>query len=178
MAESKSCRFCSGEIIFRSIKGNTVPIHQRDYNCVTQQRAGQPSLCFLSKCPRCQQPVYFVRHNGGTVWFDELGKPWDKHPCFASQEPTAVPEDQTAPSFSLQRVRDVFPLKDRSGVMIACGHGRKKAETWDILGVIEIPRLKNRYCYISYVKKELVTLDGRRFRLLPHEWVGGPRYKV
>jgi len=26
--------------------------------------------------------VYFVRHNGGSVWFDELGPPWPKHGCF------------------------------------------------------------------------------------------------
>jgi hypothetical protein len=26
--------------------------------------------------------VYWVRHNGGSVWIDELGPPWPKHPCF------------------------------------------------------------------------------------------------
>jgi hypothetical protein len=34
-------------------------------------------------CPECGAPVFFVRHNGGSVWFDELGPPWDKHGCFA-----------------------------------------------------------------------------------------------
>jgi len=33
-------------------------------------------------CPRCGAEVYFVRHNGGCVWLDSLGKPWPKHPCF------------------------------------------------------------------------------------------------
>jgi hypothetical protein len=33
-------------------------------------------------CPHCGADVYFVRHNGGSVWFDELGPPWDKHACF------------------------------------------------------------------------------------------------
>lgn len=27
--------------------------------------------------------MFFVRHNGGSVWFDELGWPWPVHPCFA-----------------------------------------------------------------------------------------------
>jgi len=27
--------------------------------------------------------VFFVRHNGGSVWFDDLGPPWPKHACFA-----------------------------------------------------------------------------------------------
>lgn len=26
--------------------------------------------------------VFFVRHNGGSVWFDELRWPWPKHGCF------------------------------------------------------------------------------------------------
>jgi len=33
-------------------------------------------------CPECGSKVYFVRHNGGSVWFDELRPPWPKHGCF------------------------------------------------------------------------------------------------
>lgn len=33
-------------------------------------------------CPKCRRLVYFVRHNGGSVWLDELGQPWPKHPCY------------------------------------------------------------------------------------------------
>lgn len=33
-------------------------------------------------CPKCGDAVYFVRHNGGSVWLDELGYPWPKHGCF------------------------------------------------------------------------------------------------
>lgn len=29
--------------------------------------------------------MFFVRHNGGSVWFDALGQPWPKHPCMASE---------------------------------------------------------------------------------------------
>jgi hypothetical protein len=29
----------------------------------------------------CGGDVYFVRHNGGAVFFDALGQPWPKHPC-------------------------------------------------------------------------------------------------
>jgi hypothetical protein len=38
----------------------------------------------------CQQQVFFVRHNGGSVWFDELGWPWPKHACF-DDPPSRVP---------------------------------------------------------------------------------------
>jgi hypothetical protein len=31
----------------------------------------------------CGQPVYFIRHNGGSVWVDPpLGPPWHKHRCY------------------------------------------------------------------------------------------------
>jgi hypothetical protein len=33
--------------------------------------------------------VFFIRHNGGSVWVDELGWPWPKHACFDKPtEPT------------------------------------------------------------------------------------------
>ncbi len=37
-------------------------------------------------CPICGEKVYFVRHNGGSVWFDELGGAWPKHGCFEDDE--------------------------------------------------------------------------------------------
>jgi hypothetical protein len=40
-------------------------------------------FCRPTTCPRCRASVFFVRHNGGSVWFDELGHPWPKHACFA-----------------------------------------------------------------------------------------------
>jgi hypothetical protein len=41
-------------------------------------------FCRPSTCPKCRAPVFFVRHNGGSVWFDALGQPWPKHPCMAT----------------------------------------------------------------------------------------------
>jgi len=41
-------------------------------------------------CPECGEDVYFIRHNGGSVWVDPpLGWPWPKHACFDKpNEPT------------------------------------------------------------------------------------------
>lgn len=39
-------------------------------------------------CPYCGAAVYFFRdQNGGSAFFDELGSPWPKHPCFDMEEP-------------------------------------------------------------------------------------------
>jgi hypothetical protein len=46
-------------------------------------------FCRPTKCPRCGASVFFVRHNGGSVWFDELGHPWPKHECF-SEDPYVI----------------------------------------------------------------------------------------
>jgi len=37
--------------------------------------------CAPSTCPECGVDVFFIRHNGGSVWLDSLGWPWPKHPC-------------------------------------------------------------------------------------------------
>lgn len=39
-------------------------------------------FCRPSICPNCGRDVFFVRHNGGSVWLDDLGYPWPKHSCF------------------------------------------------------------------------------------------------
>jgi hypothetical protein len=49
----------------------------------------QDELTRPTRCPKCGAYVYFVRHNGGNVWLDELGPPWPKHPCF-DDEPIAA----------------------------------------------------------------------------------------
>jgi len=43
---------------------------------------GDDDFCRPTACPVCGASVFFVRHNGGSVWFDELGWPWPKHGCF------------------------------------------------------------------------------------------------
>lgn len=48
-------------------------------------------FCRPTKCPRCKAEVFFVRHNGGSVWFDPpLGPPWPKHGCFNEDEKYAI----------------------------------------------------------------------------------------
>ena len=50
----------------------------------------EPDFTRPTTCPECGADVFFIRHNGGSVWIDPpLGPPWDKHPCFDKPyEPT------------------------------------------------------------------------------------------
>lgn len=57
-------------------------------------------------CPECGADVYFIRHNGGSVWVDELGWPWPKHACFDKPtEPTYSFSTWTAKSSGLTNPR-------------------------------------------------------------------------
>mgnify|MGYP000899164306 FL=1 len=44
-------------------------------------------VCGSAACPLCGASVFFVRHNGGSVWLDDLGWLWPRHSCFADPEP-------------------------------------------------------------------------------------------
>lgn len=45
-------------------------------------RYERENWCKPILCDRCGSPIYLIRHNGGYVSFDSLGKPWPKHPCY------------------------------------------------------------------------------------------------
>jgi hypothetical protein len=69
------CWDCDQEITFLTVKGIVRPKHESG-RCGEYRKTARPT-----KCPKCSQTVFFVEHNGGSVWFDELGPPWAKHPC-------------------------------------------------------------------------------------------------
>ena len=50
---------------------------------VVEKSCDDTECCYPTKCSICGASVFFVRHNGGSVWFDHLGKPWPKHSCFS-----------------------------------------------------------------------------------------------
>lgn len=86
---SSLCSECGGEIDFRHIDGRIVPIHRSGHcpgvGVTAAQSIGfqhEKDICHPTKCPECRRMVFFIRHNGGSLWVDSLGWPWPKHPCF------------------------------------------------------------------------------------------------
>jgi hypothetical protein len=86
------CKYCGDALTFRFIGGRCIPLHGNGscgylsgggVNNFTSHSHAPQSACFLTNCPACRAPVFFVRHNGGSVWLDSpLGPPWAKHECF------------------------------------------------------------------------------------------------
>ena len=92
------CSRCGQEIEFKYINGRPVPIHiyggygcgvggeysssNHNYARVIDYCSVFEEICKPTSCPHCGAMVFFIRHNGGSVWIDELGWPWPKHKCF------------------------------------------------------------------------------------------------
>lgn len=88
------CDKCGEEISFRYVEGRNIPFHFSG-GCTgestTISKSSSASLvfekvCYPTKCPKCASSIYFIKHNGGSVWLDELGWPWPKHKCFTQEK--------------------------------------------------------------------------------------------
>jgi hypothetical protein len=74
------CWTCGKNIEFRYIKDVRVPIHSSG-GC-DGRVAKTIAKTQYRPCPKCKRMAYYIEHNGGFFWADELGQPWPKHPCF------------------------------------------------------------------------------------------------
>lgn len=84
------CRHCGMPIEYRFIDGRCTPLHTQggcsasvSVHRDTGRFASTDSCCSPANCPTCGSKVFFVRHNGGSVYLDPpLGYPWPRHGCF------------------------------------------------------------------------------------------------
>lgn len=112
------CNKCGQEIEFRYVDGRCIPIHPGGgWHCgsfsepsysppARVNRSGEwqeRDFTRPTRCPKCDKDVFFIRHNGGSVWVDPpLGWPWPKHGCFDQpHEPTRKFSMWTAKSSGL-----------------------------------------------------------------------------
>lgn len=63
-------------------------INQADtLNDLLSLKIDSKTNCNSTECPRCGAEVFFLKHNGGSVWLDPpLSPPWHKHPCFENMQ--------------------------------------------------------------------------------------------
>ncbi|MCB1131499.1 MAG: hypothetical protein KDN05_10250 [Verrucomicrobiae bacterium] len=112
------CHFCGHEIRFRNIKGAPVPLHPTGSNCLGKKlyQFEARDICHPTTCPRCSANVFFIRHNGGCAWFDQLGAPWEKHPCFVRESVTPTSwQNRMTEDWTVQFLLFEGTLRDASG---------------------------------------------------------------
>lgn len=80
-----SCILCGESVEIRHYDGKTIPFHKtgRCTERILKQYLLKNEYCYPTRCKNCNAQVFFIRHNGGAVYFDALGFPWPKHPCYA-----------------------------------------------------------------------------------------------
>ena len=80
------CPDCKQEIRFRMMNGRRVPFgcvcNRVPYGEIPRSESGH----WRTTCPKCHARIFFLRHNGGCVWLDDLGYPWPEHGCFADEK--------------------------------------------------------------------------------------------
>ncbi len=121
-----NCINCGGNIVFRYINNKPTPIHTDSGNGWCKSSISQDKkkveyskfedFCSQTKCPICEQKVFFIRHNGGSVWVDVLGKPWPIHTCFQN-----MAKSHSGWFISMQEKTKSFN-KLISGVVISAKH--------------------------------------------------------
>lgn len=89
----KICHKCGQPIEFRFIDGRPTPLHFEG-GCSSSRtsvendrvRRSVESSCIKTSCPNCSASVFFIRHNGGSVWIEPpLGPPWHRHSCMDNE---------------------------------------------------------------------------------------------
>jgi hypothetical protein len=87
-------------------------------------------VCYPTKCPvKGCQPVWFIRHNGGSVWLDKLGWPWPKHGCIYETSDddayafvTALANKQESPThFHLGLLNSMSDISSQQGPKLQIG---------------------------------------------------------
>ena len=95
-----TCSRCGQAVEFRYVDGRCIPLHAsggcgesaassfRDFSGYSRS---EESSCFKTRCPVCDEPVFFIRYNGGSVWIDPpLGPPWFKHGCMDTRSESSA----------------------------------------------------------------------------------------
>ncbi len=83
-----TCRNCGHTINFRTIAGKVIPLGCACQSEPKSRIESREPFCRQTSCPKCYDSVFFLRHNGGSVWLNELGWPWPKHECFVDDPNT------------------------------------------------------------------------------------------
>lgn len=166
------CKYCGGTLEFRTVGGRPIAF-AGTCSCETDPGAfrEKESFCRPTKCPHCSRSVYFLRHNGGSVWLDEPGWSWPKHGCFLKDNPevngypivenlrTACEKQKSDAIPQISRVVAVENLGTFVGFIVALRDTKDGYSFWraipPIVGSIRVGNL-----VALYAKERVIVTEG------------------
>lgn len=119
----KVCAKCGQPVEFRFIDGRPIPLHfeggcsgSSGTSSNERVRRSDEGSCIRTKCPKCSDTVFFIRHNGGSVWIDPpLGPPWYRHGCMDVEGLSGATESRLRTSIADAELLD--ELGEREGII-------------------------------------------------------------
>lgn len=177
-----TCSRCGNQVEFRYVDGRCIPLHF-DGGCesgmstrptdYSKAKTSKESVCFATKCPKCSSEVFFIRHNGGSVWIDPpLGYPWFKHPCFFNGDAgtgkkrliddfnfgTLAGHKKKYPEYQIGIVKETFVEQFKRFTKVNFQAGRSES-TWLEVKSNSAGFLLGKVCVFDSKKKDIWPLD-------------------
>jgi hypothetical protein len=79
-----------------------------------------------ARCPRCLARVFFYRSPyGGSVYFDDLGPPWPKHPCMDTGRTAAATSPSRIPAVTASSRPVTMPRREPGWRPMICDEVRR-----------------------------------------------------
>jgi hypothetical protein len=100
------------------------------------------SRCFVNpnaSCPVCGQSVYFyANEHGSRVFFDELGKPWAKHPCTDNRRPASGSVHARPASRPIAEIKEILSAEQKIDQRILPVGRKARKNSWKLAVVAEV----------------------------------------
>jgi hypothetical protein len=100
------------------------------------------SRCFVNpnaSCPVCGQPVYFyANEHGSRVFFNKLGKPWEKHGCTDNGRPASGSVHARPTNRPLAEINDILGAEQKIDKRILPIGRKARKNSWKLAVVVEV----------------------------------------
>ena len=161
--------YCAGNSVGHSGWQRRNPAYEYD---------GDHDFAQWTKCKYCHKEVFFVRHNGGSVFFVAPGSPWEKHSCpYGPLQTTTDSKTPFAGSLS-KRLGVVVRSRVLENKCVVVINFCDSAPQYLLVQSLQPPELGSP---VVIDEKNLIQFDGQLFviaGMADHSLIDGPALRV